>query len=194
MEQRLCRSTSLIGQSSTTSTTNYVILLSMMKSDLSLTFSGSPSFQISSEEDLIQTFRPKDHDLVILPRPLTYPLNIQHYIAWGESSGNYTYLVFKRPNWELPRGLVFRRTPTQQTTSNLCDWCHSYGSTEDIGMLTVRINAELTVGQYLCVNLDCLEKLETQITSTGKNFDTLAEQVCQKIERFYERTIMAPKK
>lgn len=164
-----------------------------MKSDFHSSFSAPASFQIASEEDLIQTFRPKDHDLVILPRPLNYPISVEHYVAWGESSGNYTYLVFKRPNWELPRGMVFRRTNSPLATSNLCDWCHSYGGSDDIGMLSVRVNSKLTVGQYLCVNLDCLEKLETQITSTGKNFDTLAEQVCQKIERFYERTIMAPK-
>jgi len=149
-------------------------------------------YKIHSEDELLAAFREKDRKHVVLPSDLEYPIDTRYYFSWGESSGNYTYLVFKRSNWDSPRGLVFRRTTTYMNVGNLCDWCHSYGGSDQIGMLSVRVNPRLTIGQYLCLNLDCLDKLETQIGTSGKNFETLAEQVCEKINRFYERTVMLP--
>jgi len=151
------------------------------------------AYHIASKEDLLNLFSEKDQAQVLLPKDVPFPIDVPYYFTWSEPSGNYTYLAFKRPNWELPRGLVFRRTREAPVRPNACDWCHSYGSSDEIGMMTVSVNSKVTVGQYLCMDLSCLTKLESQVGAAGKNFDTLAEQLCDKIARFYERTIMAPK-
>lgn len=147
-------------------------------------------YQIQSEEELLRAFRSRDQKQVVLPKKQNYPIQVQHFFSWAEPSHSYTYLVFKRPNWDEPRGIVFRRSSNQATRGNMCDWCHAYGSADKISLLSVSVNPKLTLGQYLCTDLDCLDNLETQIGMTGKNYDTLAEQVCDKISRFYERIMM----
>ncbi len=56
-------------------------------------------------------------------------------------------------------------------------------------MLSVKVNSKLTIGQYLCSRLDCLERIETQIGTSGKNFEALAENVCDRINRFFEKVL-----
>ncbi len=71
-------------------------------------FLSEHTFSISSEEELINSFRPHDQKKLILPEKMIYPLNIRSYLTWKESSGVYTYLVFKIPNWDQPRGCCFQ--------------------------------------------------------------------------------------
>jgi len=149
----------------------------------------SKPFEISSKNNLMECFRNNDFTAVVLPPQLEFPLVVQHYFSWLEPAGNYAYLVFKRANWDTARGLIFRRTINYQAMGNMCDWCHSYGTNDQIGMLSVRVNEKLTLGHYLCSDLSCLGKLETQITASGKSYDTLAEQLCEKINKFYERIL-----
>lgn len=155
-------------------------------------FRHAQPYTIASKEAFIEAFHWKDQHLVQTPDALQFPLNIQYYYSGVEPSGTYAFLLFKRPNWDAPKGLVFRRTRGHSGVANLCDWCHSYGSSEEITLLNVKINSKLTIGQYLCSRLDCLEKLETQIGTSGKSFEALAEAVCEKINRFFERTVLAP--
>lgn len=161
-----------------------------MKFDVFTPVEHAHLYKISSEEELIKCFREKERDKIILPKDFDFPIDVRYYMSWTESSGSYTYLIFKGPNWDSPRGLVFRRGSSDMGTSGMCDWCHSYGGSDQLGLLTVRLDAKTTIGQYLCLNLDCLDKLETQIGTSGKNFETLAAQVCTKIGRFFERTFL----
>ena len=151
-------------------------------------------FRIEAEEDLFRIFRSDDHSKVILPHTMNFPLDIEYYYSWTESSGNYTYLIFKRPNWDSPHGLVFRRVQSHESTTGMCSWCHSTGGGDQIGMLTVSVNPRKTIGQYICLNIDCLSKLETQVTMTGKSLNTLTEQLCGKMGDFYEKVIWAEPK
>lgn len=70
-------------------------------------------FSIESKEELSKAFRIRDQKKLILPENLKFPLNIQYYFTWKEPSGNYTYLVAKMPNWDLPRGVAFSERPPQ---------------------------------------------------------------------------------
>lgn len=165
-----------------------------MKHDAPATLHHNHKFRIAGETELLKCFRAKDQDLVIFPRPMDYPFDVQYYFSWAEASGNYTYLIYKHPTWDKPMGMVLRRVNSSHTTANICDWCHTYGSSPmEVGMLNVRVNPNLTMGQYLCLNLDCLNKLETPSNISGKSIEVLAEQVCGKINRFFEKTILAPR-
>lgn len=150
-------------------------------------------FTISSKAEFLEAFHWKDQHLIHIPDKLQFPLAVDYYYSWIEPSGNYAFLVLKKPNWDIPKGLVFRRNTGNPTTSNLCDWCHSYGSSDDITMLTVKVDSKVTIGQYLCSKLDCIEKLETQMGSSGKRFEKLAEELCEKIGRFFERAVFEQK-
>lgn len=165
-----------------------------MKPSLPTTLHHNHKFRLSTEPEILKCFRAKDQELVIFPRPMDYPFDVQYYFSWSEASGNYTYLIYKHPTWDKPMGMVLRRVNSALTTANTCDWCHSYGNSNDVGMLKVRITEDVTMGQYLCLNLDCLNKLDTQSHMTGKSIEMLDEQVCEKINRFYEKTILAPSK
>lgn len=160
-----------------------------MKTETEHSFRHTPPFLISSKNEFIQSFHWKDQHLVTPPIAVQFPLKIQYYFSWVDPSGAYAFMLFKRPNWDTPKGMVFRRNAGHSGTANLCDWCHSYGSSNEITMLSVKVNSKLTIGQYLCSRLDCLEKLETQIGTSGKSFEALAENVCDKIHRFFENVM-----
>lgn len=162
-----------------------------MKLDVFTPADHAQVYEIATEEDLALCFREKDRQKVILPRNMEFPLKVRYFLSWTESSGSYTYLVFKGPNWDTPRGLVFRKTASDMGTSGMCDWCHAYGGSDQVGLLTVKINSKTTIGQYLCLDINCLDHLETQMSVSGKNFETLALQVCTKIARFYEKHFMS---
>ncbi len=92
-------------------------------------------FSISSEEEFVGAFRIRDQKKLILPENLRFPLNIRSYFTWREPSGVYTYLVFKMPNWDMPRGVAFKRTsPSGEQTGGLCNWCHAYGPSDGFGL------------------------------------------------------------
>lgn len=165
-----------------------------MKFDMEHSFRQSTPYVVSSKEDLLKAFHWKDQNVVTIPKDLTFPLKIDYFFSWIEPSGTYTFLLFKRPNWDSAKGLVFRRIPTPHPgTTNICDWCHSYGSSDEISMLNVKLSSKQSIGQYLCSDLSCLDKLETQMGLSGKSYETLAAALCDKVNRFYERTMIAPK-
>lgn len=148
-------------------------------------------FQIPTEDALLELFREKDRRRVIPPRGMEYPLRTQYYFTWSESSGVYRYLVFKKPGWEMPKGLVFKRSysSAQQGMGALCDWCHAYGSSDQIGLLTTAIDSKHTVGMMLCLDLSCGDKIESMPSMTNKSPETLLVQLCEKIGRFFEDSV-----
>lgn len=153
------------------------------------------AFQLQSEAELLETFRLRDRKKVVLPKFLHLPLSVQYYFAWTEPTGLYVYLIFKKAEWEAPKGIVFRRDDKGSSISSarLCEWCHSYGPSDQIGMLSVKLTPRNIVGILLCLNLECLERLETSLNFSKKHFDRLALDVCERIARFYDRRIVTLK-
>jgi hypothetical protein len=144
-------------------------------------------FSISSEEELAQAFRIRDQKKLIIPANFTFPMNVRSYLTWQEPSGVYTYLVFKSPNWDSIRGVAFKRPSSDgEPTGGLCNWCHAYGSSEEIGMLTVAMSAEITVGYHICKDLRCVEKIEEATALAGKHPEKAIDQLYQKISRMFE--------
>ena len=137
---------------------------------LSHHFQTETYFSIESEAELISSFRLRDQKKLILPKGLTYPFNVRSYFTWAESNGVYTYLVFKMPNWDMPRGVAFKRfAASEEPTGGLCGWCNAYGSSEEIGMMSLTVNAEVSLGYLLCQDLRCIEKIEEASARAGKS-------------------------
>lgn len=144
-------------------------------------------FSFASEEELVSTFRERDKKKLLLPENLQFPFNVRSYMTWKEPSGIYTYLVFKQPHWDLPRGVVFKKTASSgEPIGGLCSWCHSYGTSEDIGMMSVTINSQVSTGYYLCTDLSCIEKIEESCARSGKDPGKGIEELLLRMEKLFE--------
>ena len=144
-------------------------------------------FSVETEQDLIRAFRNGDQKKLILPDNLKFPLNVRSYFSWKEPSGVYTYLVFKMPNWDLPRGVVFKRTvATGESVGGLCSWCHSYGGSEDIGFLSVAMSSNVSVSYLLCQDLSCIEKIEDASDRAGKDPEKYIADLYHKMGKMFE--------
>lgn len=145
------------------------------------------NFEIHSEEDLIEVFRPRDRKHVFLPQNLHFPILIRSYMTWTEPSGVRVYLVFKKPEWNHALGIAFRRDQQGSLPSptGMCDWCLDYGPSDKIGLLTATVTHKKRIGVNLCLDLSCIRKLETTANLTGQDFDKLVTKLLDKMERFY---------
>jgi treble-clef zinc-finger protein len=144
-------------------------------------------FSVASEEELVKAFRLRDQKKLIVPEGLRYPFNVRSYFTWKEPSGVYTYLVFQLPNWDRPRGVAFKRTPsTGEPTGGLCNWCHAYGSSEDIGMLSVAMSAGVSFSYFLCQDLRCIEKIEEASMLAGKDPSKNISTLYHRMEKLFE--------
>jgi hypothetical protein len=149
----------------------------------------SSRFTLRSHADLIDTFRPEDQKSVVIPKGTPYPVSVEHYFAWTEPSGVYTYLVFKRQDWETPRGLMFQRNGSGSSSSpaGMCDWCHTSGPSDEVGLLTTTMTPHTTGGTWLCLDLSCLQRIEEQSGLAGKSPDKKIQKLMKKIGDFYQR-------
>jgi hypothetical protein len=66
----------------------------------------------------------------------------------------------------------------------MCDWCHAYGSSDEIGLLTAEASSKRRVGVHLCLDLRCGEKLETAANLAGRNPRVLAGRLVERMVRF----------
>ena len=150
---------------------------------------ASSPFTLRSDADLLATFRKFDQHSVVFPRYSLYPLLIEDYYAWTEPSGAYTYLVYKQSGWELPLGLVFQRNGSGSALSpaGMCDWCHSYGPSSEIGLMSADITPRQSGGTWLCKDLDCLQKIEEQTGLAPKAMQKHKEKLFEKMGKFYQR-------
>lgn len=149
------------------------------------------SFRIADERELLSSFHEKDRKKVILPRLLPFPVEADYYYAWSESSGVYLYLLFKKPDWERPRGMIFRRAHAtgEKQAGRMCDWCHAYGGSDQIGMMTFAMTPRISGGIMVCLDLNCLDKLETIADQSKKSLDKLATNLCEKIGIFFQSAL-----
>lgn len=144
-------------------------------------------FSIASKEELINAFRERDQRKLVLPDNLEFPFNVRSYFTWKEPSGVYTYLLFKPPQWDMPKGVAFKKTHAAgEPTGGLCSWCNSYGSSEDIGLMSVSVNSNISTGYYLCYDLACIEKIEEACARAGKDPEPNASQLYYRMEKLFE--------
>jgi hypothetical protein len=145
------------------------------------------TFSIGSEEELVQAFRDRDQKKLILPQKIRYPFNVRSYFTWKEPSGVYTYLVFKLPNWDMPQGVAFKRTATGgEPIGGLCSWCNAYGSSDEIGMLSVAMNANVSNSYLICHDISCIEKIEDMSAMSGKDPDKYIAELYYRIGKLFE--------
>ncbi len=145
------------------------------------------SFHIASEQELILCFRPRDQKRLVVPLNLRFPIKVNSYYTWKESSGVYTYLIFKRPNWDAPRGVAFKRTPsTGEATGGLCSWCNSYGTSEEIGYLSVAMSAKVGNSYLICHDLSCASKIEQGAMLAGRDPDKYLISLFYRMEKLFE--------
>ncbi len=150
-------------------------------------FKTETTFSIESEKDLVSSFRVRDQKKLVLPAGLKFPLHIRSYFTWSEASGVYEYLVYKNPNWDLPRSIVFKRFyRTSESTGSMCGWCHSYGSADEVGMMSVSFNSNTSAAYILCQNLRCIEKIEEASNLSGKSVEKVVDQLYSRINLFFE--------
>jgi len=142
-------------------------------------------FRLETDRALIESFRSRDRRVIEMPADITFPLFVRDYLAWTETSGARVYLVFAAPGSRRPIGLIFRRD-LQDTgpTSRMCEWCHSYGSGYEVGLLTTDVNSKRRVGVHLCVDLRCKEKLEDAADRTGRHPLEVLKQLQERMYRF----------
>jgi hypothetical protein len=66
----------------------------------------------------------------------------------------------------------------------MCEWCHSDGSSSELGMLTTDVDNRRRVGVTLCNDLRCKEKLEDAADRSGRHPLQFLEQLNARMFRF----------
>jgi hypothetical protein len=146
-------------------------------------------FTIASKQELTEAFRKIDLKKLVLPEDVQFPMHIRSYYTWAESSGVYVYLVFKLPNWDLPRGVAFKKLPHRgEPTNNLCNWCHAYGSSQEIGLLSMAVSSRVSHSYLICNDLSCARKIEDLSALAGKNPSKYLIELYSRIEKVFEST------
>lgn len=147
-------------------------------------------FLLRTEKEFIDCFRPVDQRTLELPKGIRFPLVIRDYFAWSESSGARTYLIFSEPEVNKPIGISFDREHSSGHTAALCDWCHSMGSTNQIGLLTIATSSKRRVGVNLCLDLSCKEKIHSEVSLSSTAAQLRVRRVVERMSRFVRRTVI----
>lgn len=141
-------------------------------------------FLLDSEQALLAAFRPRDRKNVELPAGLQYPLFVRDYLAWPHPAGGVTYLVFAVPNG-APTGITFDTNGDGvAAVPQMCDWCHSSGMGNRVGLLTATRNSKKRVGVHVCTDLGCKQRLEEDADRSGRSVVPAMEKLIQRMGRF----------
>lgn len=148
-------------------------------------------FRFETDRGLIESFRPRDRRVIEMPQDISFPLFVRDYLAWTETSGARVYLIFSAPGTRKPIGIIFRRDTSAggERTSSLCEWCHTYGSSHEVGLLTTDVNSKRRVGVHLCLDLRCKEKLEDAADRAGRHPNEVLEQLQARMFRFAQEAL-----
>lgn len=143
-------------------------------------------FRLETDRALIESFRSRDRRLIEMPSGITFPLFVRDYLTWTETSGVRVYLVFAAPGTRKPIGIIFRRDSPGggALTASMCEWCHSHGTSSEVGLLTTDVNSKRRVGVTLCVDLRCKQKLEDAADRAGRHPLEPLEQLQERMFRF----------
>jgi hypothetical protein len=143
---------------------------------------------IETEYDLRNAFLLQDRKRLEIPDNLRFPLTFDHYMTWTESTGRYQYLAFRKYGRAELVGMVFDRSGAGQPgRTQMCSWCQTTGSSDKIDMLSMDITAKVLVGVIVCINLNCLENLETISKLSKKSPERLAQEIVDRMSHFYEQ-------
>lgn len=114
---------------------------------------GAPA-HIATREELIACFRRIDRRDVELGDDLRFPLRLGRVVTW--TYGSRAFLVLRDPDTGARLGVVFRRTAVAGApVASMCAWCHRVRTRAEVQLLSIRITARRTIGQYLCSDLSC---------------------------------------
>jgi len=117
-------------------------------------------FRISSENELLSSFRAIDLDEVQIPADFHFPLAIKDYLSWIEPSGHRVYLVLEDTIDGGVKGIVFQRTHGgPDAPASMCQWCHSVRTGGGVALLTATAGPKRRIGLHLCSDLACKEHL-----------------------------------
>lgn len=144
-------------------------------------------FIIRGESELMSAFRPRDRRALELPEGGSFPITVRDYFAWVDPKGSRVFLVFQDPASKRPLGISFRRDGAGGSAGNggrMCDWCHSWGSSQDIGLLTTWRNSRTRIGVGLCMDLRCSEKLEQAADLSGRSAVGPRRRMMERMTRF----------
>ena len=141
-------------------------------------------FIIDSEQSLIAAFRPRDRQQLELPK-VSYPLFVRDYLAWPDGAGARVYLLFSVTKG-APTGIAFRRDQQggEAGVSRMCEWCHSHGAADRIGLLTADLNSRKRVGVSLCLDLSCNTRLHDAADCSGRSPVEASRALIERIARF----------
>lgn len=141
-------------------------------------------FKLDSENAVLETFRPKDRDLVALPPDLKLPVIVRDYLAWTHPAGGRVFVVFAVPGG-APTGIAFDTNGgAGPSVPQLCDWCHSSGQGTEVALLTARVHRAKRVGVHLCADLSCKAKVEDAANLAGRSVQAAIAPVVQRMGRF----------
>jgi len=148
-------------------------------------------FLFKSENEFVDSFRPVDQKQIRVPQGTKFPLVVRDYFAWTDSSNSRVYLVFSEPDVKKPIGVVFEREhPRGETTAAICEWCHSFGSTNQIGLLTLEVNPKRRVGIHLCLDLSCRDKIDKNLSLTPIAAQERIRQVVEGMSKIVRRFLL----
>ncbi len=139
-------------------------------------------FKLDNEDELLNTFRPKDRSQVDV-HGITFPLIVRGYHAWVHPSGGKTFVVFAAAG-DAPTGIVFASNGVGPVVPNMCDWCQCSGPSVQAGMLTATVNAKKKSGVYVCLDLSCREKLEEEANRLGRSAKPAIDKVVARMGKF----------
>lgn len=145
-------------------------------------------FVIERERALLEAFRPRDRKVVELPRGTEFPLHVRDAFSWLDPFGARTFLLFRDPSGGPLTGIAFRRDQPRGAgpVAHLCDWCHSSGTSDHIGLLTTSASSRRRVGVNVCLDLRCAERLETTANLSGHGVRELTDRLLERMTRFAE--------
>ncbi|MBJ6761479.1 FBP domain-containing protein [Myxococcaceae bacterium JPH2] len=147
-------------------------------------------FRLETDRALIQAFRPRDRRVIEMPKGVSFPHFVRDYLAWTETSGARVYLVFAATGSVKPIGIIFRRDSLGgERMASMCEWCHTYGGSSEVGLLTTDVNSKRRVGVSLCADLRCKDRLEDAANRSGRHPGEILAELRARMSRFAQEVL-----
>lgn len=139
---------------------------------------------IHSAQELLEAFRPLDLRLFELPDERAYPLPVPGYAAWVEHGGARVYLVFEEPRTGELRGIIFQRGSGGPGVAQMCDFCFSVGTQDEVGLLVAVASRRRKVGVHACRDLRCGDRLDEAADRSGRDTSADRRRLVERFARF----------
>ena len=143
-------------------------------------------FRLVSEDALRATFRPRDQQSLLIPSDARFPQFVRSYWGWVDPSGAWAFVVFSVRHGAAT-GIAFRRD--SPVPGAMCDWCHTFGPSSGVSLLTADRNSRKRVGVRVCADLDCQTRLEDAALRAGRSVVADTDVLLNRIGRFAEQAL-----